>query len=72
MLPSTSTWSGACGRPATARLIAHSDARRMFMRSMRARLATATDTSPLVEDRVVEPLALGRAAARLESSMPLG
>ena len=31
----------------------------MFMRSMRARLATATDTMPRVEDRLVEALALG-------------
>ena len=51
---------GPAGRRArrTARLIPQSEARRMFMRSTRARLATTTETVAAVEDQLVQALAL--------------
>ena len=47
--PSTKTSCGFTGSAATARASAHSDARRMLSRSMRAGGAMATATSALAQ-----------------------
>src|SRR6202048_4547212 len=69
--PSTSTCFGISGRACTARASAHSDARRILSRSIRAGDAKAT-ANEAVAQISSNNSSRRSAVSRLESSMPLG